>query len=103
MALDVGAVDGHRRRPLELRRQAGLDEQSRELVQADLLERATFRAGQDFAGVRIDVEVVVVLDQHSVLDDALDGPPSGVHPLVPDLHVLRDPERRSLLRFELLD
>ena len=54
-------------------------------------------------GVRIDVEVVVVLDQDTVLDDALDGPPSGVHPRVPDLHALRDPERRSLLRPSFFD
>jgi hypothetical protein len=46
---------------------------------------------------------MVVLDQDTVLDDAFDGPPAGVHPLVPDLHALRDPERRSLLRLELLD
>jgi hypothetical protein len=45
-ALDVGAVDRHRRRSLELRRQAGLDEQRRELVQADLLEGATFGQGR---------------------------------------------------------
>ena len=103
VALDVGAVDGHCRRSLERRREAGLDEQCRELVQADLLERAAFRAREDFAGVRIDVEVVVVIDQDTVRDDAFDGPPAGVHPLVPDLHALRDPERRSLLRLELLD
>jgi hypothetical protein len=95
-ALDVGAVDGHRRRSLELRWEAGLDEQRRELVQADLARRGNRRAGKYLAGVRIDVELMVVIDQDTVLDDALDGPPAGVHPLVLDLHGLRDPERRSL-------
>lgn len=72
-----------RRRPhvvVPSRQRSGLDQQRRELVQADLLERAAFWAGQDFTGVRVDVEVMVVLDEDSLLDDALDGSPPGVHP-----------------------
>ena len=53
-------------------------------------------AGKNFAGAWLDREVMIVIDQDSVLDNALDGSPARVHPLVLDLHGLWDPERSSL-------
>lgn len=89
-ALYVGAVDRDGSWSLKLRRQARLDEQSGDVVQIDRFERAADGAGQHLAGGWLEVEFMVVVDEHSDFHDAADGVPSGVNTLVLDLKVPGD-------------